>query len=308
VRFLLVLPLMLMAENFVDPWLSRTVRDLLETGVVRPEGRASLEKIISRAQQSVASLVVGPILLLLAVVVEVTGLRVTSLNASTWYDAPSLARIWFLFVAMPIFRFIAFRWLWWLVLWAWLLWKISGLPLRLDAAHADKAGGLGFLIVGHSRFALVLLAFSANVAAQLGERMVYEGATLAALKPSIIGFVVVSCLVMLAPLLFFNRRLLRAKDEGLLEYGAFGVSYTQAFHRKWIEHSVPGVEALGSQDIQALSDFDNAFSVVHAMKVSLLGGRVLVPFGLAAVVPMAPLLLAEVPLDQILRTLLKALG
>ncbi len=309
VRFLLVLPILLIAENMVDPWLAQTLGEFQRTGTIAAADEDRFAGLIRRTRRVLTSPIVEPLLLAAAYLLEILGFRVTSVAASSWLAAGHLPRTWFLLVSMPIYQFIVLRWLWRFLVWAQLLWGVARLKLLLDAAHADLLGGLGVVNVGHSRLAIVLFALSMNVAAQLGEQLVFDGVSLAQLRTPIIGFSVVGAIFMMSPLLVFNRQLLRTKDAGLMDYGAFAYEYARAFRRKWVEKpGDAGAEALGSSDIQSLADIGNAFQVVKRMRITMWERRVLVPFGLGALLPMAPLLLAEVPLSAVAKALAKVLA
>jgi hypothetical protein len=57
----------------------------------------------------------------------------------------SWAGIWILSFSLTIFQYLIFRWIWRWVIWVIYFKKIAAMPLKLNAAHPDLAGGLGFL-------------------------------------------------------------------------------------------------------------------------------------------------------------------
>jgi hypothetical protein len=59
---------------------------------------------------------------------------------------------------------------------------------------------------------------------------------------------------------------LRAKREGLAEYGAFASDYVMDFDQKWLRRKVNGAQLLGTGDIQSLADLGNSFAVVREMR------------------------------------------
>src|SRR5207249_1040218 len=116
-------------------------------------------------------------------------------GASNWHivltpagETLSHAGWWFGLVSAPIFRLLLLRWLWRMALWAWLLWRISRLNLVLIPTHPDAAAGLGFLSEAQLGFGSIAFAGSAVIAAQVGNAIAYEGATLGSLKLVIIGY------------------------------------------------------------------------------------------------------------------------
>jgi hypothetical protein len=60
---------------------------------------------------------------------------------------------------------------------------------------------------------------------------------------------------------------------------------------------------LGTADIQSLADLGNSFAFVDKMNLLPVGSRVPVHLALASLIPMAPLLLTVMPLNDILKRL-----
>lgn len=172
------------------------------------------------------------------------------------------------------------RWLWRILIWSWLLWRVSRLPLRLVPVHPDLAGGLGPVGAAQSHFTTLSFALSVPGAAVFVEQMWFTAAPLNQFLPSMAGVVVLNWLLFLGPLLLFGPRLYAIKRIGRREYGLLGTVYTSRFHAKWIQREAPAdASLLGSADIQSLADLANAFSVVRHMRG--------VPFGLAEVLSFA---------------------
>jgi hypothetical protein len=122
---------------------------------------------------------------------------------------------------------------------------------------------------------------------------------------TILGFVGFFVAVVLSPLLVFLPQLERAKRKGNMRFGAFASGYVMDFHQKWLVRKETDEQMLGSGDIQSLADLGNSFAVVREMRV--------VPFSLddvlrllgATLVPMVPLLLTIMPLEQLVTEAVK---
>ena len=95
-------------------------------------------------------------------------------------------------MSVPISQFFLYRWYFRLFVWALLLWRVSRLDLQLLPTHPDQAGGLGFLAVVPSAFALVILAQGALLSGSIGTRILLQGATLDAFRYEIIAFVILA--------------------------------------------------------------------------------------------------------------------
>jgi hypothetical protein len=235
-----------------------------------------------------------------------------SLGTSTWYSSVdpaggrlTLAGQWYVHVSVPISQFFLYRWYFRLFVWSLLLWRVSRLDLRLTPTHPDQAGGLGFLAGVPSAFALVILAQGALLSGSIGTRILFQGASLDAFRYEIAAFVILQLLVMLGPLAVFAPTLLALKRRGQREYGALAAHYTQEFHTKWISGAAPPGEPLvGSGDIQSLADMANSYAVVQGMRAVPFRRDAVIQVALAALVPLAPLVLTVVPAGEILKQLL----
>ncbi len=212
----------------------------------------------------------------------------------------TLAGYWFVFVSLPIFQFILLRWYMRILIWFWLLLRISLLNLHLLPAHPDRAGGIRFL--GRSTLAFIPLLFAqgAMVAGQIASRIFYNGQSLFSFKLTIAGFVVFFVAAILAPLFLFTPQLFRAQNKGLAEYGAFAGDYVRDFDQKWLRMKVKSEELLGTNDIQSLADLGNSFAVVREMRMVPFGTDDVVWLLVATALPMAPLLLTMMPLEQLI--------
>ena len=106
------------------------------------------------------------------------------------------------------------------------------------------------------------------------------------------------------PLLFFLSPLAKAKRAALLEYGTLASYYVNDFRAKWRADSPAGREALlGSADIQSLADLTNSLDVVREMRVVPFGKETIVVVAITLALPLAPLVLTMVPLEELVRRL-----
>jgi hypothetical protein len=76
--------------------------------------------------------------------------------------------------------------------------------------------------------------------------------------------------------------------------------YVAEFEAKWLRDHVPtDPPLLGSPDLRSLADLANAISVVRGCAGVTIGPRLLTMMTLAAVVPLAPLLLFQYPVAEL---------
>jgi hypothetical protein len=311
-RYLVAIPILLIAEIVVHQRIRVVVRQFVDTGIVTSETLPAFRAAIASAMRLRNSLAVE-----LIMVVFVFGFGWTiwqgesGLTGSTWYaivDGASShltgAGQWYVHVSIPIFQFLLFRWYFRLVVWFLFLRRVSRLPLRVMPTHPDRAGGLGFLGLGAHAFVLVILAQSVALSAGLGGRILFHGKTLLSFQYEIVAFVILQLLLVLGPPSVFMPTLLDLKRRGRREYGVLAARYTSEFHEKWIEGAAPASEPLlGSSDIQSLADLANSYTVVGEMKPVPFGRDTIVQVAGAAIIPLVPLVLSIVPADEIIKKL-----
>lgn len=314
VRFLVAIPLLIVAELVVHQRMRALVNQFLDQDLIPESSRTRFDAAIAsvfRLRNSVLAEV-----LLIAVVYLIGVLIVWRhymvLDTTTWYATQSaggstlsLAGMWYGFVSLPIFQFLVVRWFFRLFIWARFLWHVSRLELKLVPTHPDRAGGLGFLSQSLVAFIPLAAAFGAVLAGPLADRIFHAGAKLPDFKMQIAAAVVVLVLVFVGPLLVFAPRIAQAKRTGLLEYGALAQRYVREFDVKWLRGGAPADEPLvGSADVQSLADMANSFEVVRTMRMVPVALRDILVVAVAVLVPIAPLLLTVMPLDQLLKVAL----
>ncbi|PYJ06907.1 MAG: hypothetical protein DMF06_17150, partial [Verrucomicrobia bacterium] len=134
----------------------------------------------------------------------------------------------------------------------------------------------------------------------------FAGARLPAFKLEIIGLVSVMVFAILGPMLVFLPRLAAARRAGLREFGVLASHYVREFDRKWLRGGAPADESLlGSGDIQSLADLGNSYAVVNEMRLMPFTMRNLLQLAAITLLPIAPLLLTMIPLEELLERFLK---
>jgi hypothetical protein len=77
------------------------------------------------------------------------------------------------------------------------------------------------------------------------------------------------------------------------------------FDTKWLRGGAPAGEPfVGSADIQSLADLSNSYDLVRTMRIAPLTRDAFVRLAAATLVPLAPLLLTLMPLEELLKKLL----
>jgi len=315
IRLLLALPLLVVAETVVHQRMRPVVRQFLDRGLIPDAARATFDEAIASAMRLRNSIAAEVLLSALVYVVGVGFLWRTqvALDVSSWYGTsadgrlqPSLAGWWMGCVSLPLFQFLLLRWYFRLFTWARFLWQVSRIDLTLMPTHPDRCGGLGFLASVSHAFAPVLLAQGAVLAGMMANRIFFAGAKLPQFNLEIIGLVTVMVFAILGPLLVFGPQLEAAKRVGLREYGTLAQRYAREFDHKWLRGGAPPDEPLiGSADIQSLADLGNSFEVVKGMRLAPFTLQTVLQLAVTTLVPVVPLTLTMISLEELLVRLLK---
>ncbi|MGO9832298.1 MAG: hypothetical protein ACLPJH_19370 [Myxococcaceae bacterium] len=315
VRFLVVIPLLIVAELVVHQRMRPVVNQFLNERLIPENASFRFEEAVASAFRLRNSVPAELLMILFVYGFGFVWRRYLALDTSTWYATPSaeglsltLAGDWYLFVSLPVAQFLLVRWYFRMYIWARFLWKVSRIDLRLIPTHPDRTGGLGFLSNIAYAFMPLAAAHGALLSGWLANRILYLGVPLPQFKAEIGIVVILVLLLVFVPLLPFGPQLSRTKRRGALEYGALGQRYVREFDRKWLRGGAPDNEPLlGSADIQSLADLANSVEVVRSMLVIPVTKGTIVRLVVATLVPVAPLLLTMMPAEELLKRLLGVL-
>jgi hypothetical protein len=313
VRYLITLPLLIVAELIVHRRMRSLVQQFLERNLIPASAMARFEGAIAAAFRLRNSALAE--ILLIALVygfgILVVWRQYMALDAATWYATPSatgsvlsLAGAWYGYVSLPIFQFLLCRWYFRLFIWARFLWHVSRIELSLIPTHPDRVGGLGFLANTAYAFAVLAVAHGAMLAGLVANRIFFLGAALTDFKVEIAVVVAFVLTTLLGPLLVFSFQLAQAKRTGLREYGTLAERYVREFDAKWVRGNPPGDEPLvGSADIQSLADLGNSYEIVRTMRLAPITRDAIIRLAAATLTPMVPLLLTMMPLEELVKML-----
>jgi hypothetical protein len=314
-RFLVAVPILVLADIPVGVRLRQVMGHFVRAHLVRAEELARFEEIVLdalRFRDSRAGEIIVVVMAYLATYNALSGLSVE--GGGTWFRPEPgqgliLVGYWYALVALPIFQFLIFRWIYRMAVWSRFLWKVSRLDLLLTPTHPDATGGLAFLGKALIPFGAILFALSAVVSSSIAGRVLFMGAKLQGYLWSYVTLFVIALAVFAGPMLIFLPSLLALKLQGLMEYGTLGSEYTQAFHRRWVGKTEPTEEPLlGTGDIQSLADLGNSFQIIKNMNILPVALSDFVAFALPGLIPALPLAATVMPLGEIVKSLLKLIA
>lgn len=316
IRFLLAVPLMLVAELVVHQRIAPLIKQFRQREIIAHDALPRFQVIIDSALALRNSVLIEVVLVILVFTAgHYLWSHQMALETATWFSVAldgqhrlSPAGYWYSYVSIPVFQFLLFRWYFRIFIWTRFLWQIAQMPLSLVPTHPDRAGGLGFLGGSATAFVPFILAQGALVAGMIANRIFYEDASLLEFKPEIVAAVVFVLLITLGPLCSFASKIAQCKRLGMLEYGCLASRYVREFNDKWLRaQSLPDEPLVGSSDIQSLADLAGSFDIVKEMRVLPFDKALVLQIASVVLLPLTPLLLTLISLEDILKNLLSIL-
>lgn len=312
-RFLVATPLFLIAEVVVHRRLQPVMQEFISRDLIPLAMQDKFQSAIVSSLRLQSSFLPESCILIIVYAIGMLLIwnQYISLDVATWYSIPagessrlSIAGFWYVFVSVPIFQFLLLRWLFRVLLWWKFLWHMARIKLSLMPAHPDRCGGIGFLAHASAVFAVLATAHTSVLAGQIANRIFYLDAKLLDFKVEMAVAIGYLMILFLFPLFFFIGLLAQAKRKGLREYGMLAQKYVQQFDRKWLRSvSVNPNELMGSADIQSLADLTNGYEPIRTMRLVPMTKDVVMMLLIAMLLPMFPLLLTMMPVEELLTKL-----
>ncbi|WP_282261021.1 hypothetical protein [Stenotrophomonas sp. PS02301] len=311
-RVLLAMPLLVLAAPRSDTLLRNAFRQLTRAGLVPPQRQERLAALLAKVRRWRDGWLPEALCVVIAWLPLLFGTDSVSLlpGVADWrleHGALTAAGRWYEWVAVPLFRLVALLWLWRFVLWTGLLWRLPRVGLALHAEHPDGAGGLAFLGMAQERFAVLALAGGILVAGACVNHVHYLGESLYDLRHLLAGYVIGATLLLVAPLLVMMPSMMRAKRHALYRFDALGNRAAALFDQRWRSGSRQGADAdslLDHGDASAFADFSGVYKGLASMSVLPLNRWNLLWIALHAIVPLLPLVLLAMSVDELARKLL----
>ena len=310
-RFLLALPLLLVAESSAESALRRVLPQFVARGFVDDSLRPAFRSILERAGRLRRSSTALLVMIALVAVATFLGFSVgEDTHELAWESSAGgplhFGALWFSFVSRPIFLLVLIAWLWRLGLLAWMFSRIAALDLRLAPTHPDRTAGLGFLEQLTVGLAPLFFAIAVPIAGRWAHEAMYHGLDVRTLKMPAIALVVVLAAIGLAPLLAFAPRLRKVRRASLAAYGSLLAEHGRRVERRWIRREVVADDEglLSAPEIGPVADTVALYDVIAKMRSMPVGRKSLLPVVLASALPLIPVFAMQIPLKAIAKTLL----
>lgn len=316
-RFLVVGPCLFLSDAITKPWLLKLTETFVAQEMIVEEKLPQYNQLVAKLFKLRESMVVEILLLVSAVLSSCFFGSIILLSDSShtsWYAVSAAgqaslnqAGLWLTFVSQPLFRFVLLGWIFEYVLWIYFYFRVVALSPRITPIHPDGVGGLGFVGIGQTQFCLSAFALSAAFFSVVGDT-VGKTASQQYLTNIGITWVVLMLLLFLGPLLLFSPLLMRRKREAFVSYSNLCHHACDSFARKWLP-AVPeyGDAILESDSSSALCDLSADFKAVSDMRVLICGKDSITVFVVAIGLAALPLVASVIPLDELLKQIVKAL-
>ncbi len=300
VRFLVALPLLILAEVVVHQRIRQVIGHFTEAGLVPPDEEPAYCGILASAMRWRNSILAELVIVAIALTVgRLLWLNQFALETATWYAAPmegaaklTQAGQWYSWVSVPLFQFILFRWFYRIVIWFGALLRIASLRLRLVPTHPDRSAGLGFLGLAAEAFMPVVLAQGALVAGMIASHIFHGGKSVLDFKVEMIGGLILVMMQVLVPLCVFAPKLAESRREGLYRYGRLSSRFVERFDGKWTGGGgAQPAELPANDDVSGLCDISGGYEAVRGMRAFPFGRKEIVQLAVGAMLPVAPLFL-----------------
>jgi hypothetical protein len=315
-RFLVAVPLLLLAEPVAEAVGRRIVSYFVTSGLVPPAERPAFLEILRHGRRLLRSRWALAAIAAIVAALAVSGAAASrhphelqwAVTADGAGEHATFASWWFLWVSLPLYQVLLFAWLWRVAVATRLLWRISRLDLELVATHPDRCGGLGFLEALPNAFALVIAATAAVLSARWGHDVLYHGTPLASLRLPLAVYLGLVLVISLGPLLVFVPRLAALKRKSLLTYGALVGRHGRLVERRWLRGEPIDDDALlNAPELGPVADTLALYQAVANLRPAPIGKRSIITAAAAAVLPMIPMAAMQVPLKDQLLGLIKIL-
>lgn len=241
-QFFVAIPAFLFGEPLIDGQMNQALKTFRSAGIVHDYSK--LERTMVLAMRAAHWRLVDLFLLVLVYINTWmwTAEELTN-NSGSWHarligghEVVTYAGFWVWAFAVPCWFYLCARLGWKILVWAWILWRISNVKLHLVPSHPDESEGIGFLGELQATFGIVIFAVGAAIACTVSYKINIEHApwgTFATDGPWM-GYMIVAPFAFLAPLLLFSKQMYLAKHEAVMEYTPAATAYGRRFERTWI--------------------------------------------------------------------------
>lgn len=316
VRLLAALPMLILIGAGIDSKVLEVWKYFSETLMKDATLQLVLSKILRVAWKMANSAVVEIMLLFILIAVTISLGQGGMFNAaqgtaSSWKYAVhdgsqvlSYAGRWSNFVSIPLFQFLILRWFWRYFIWSLMLFRLSCTRLSLQATHPDKACGLSIIMLAQKYFSLIFVAISVVISGELIAKLINDPSSFESIRSDGIAYILIFLLIVLLPPVFFVRKLVNTKEDGLLKLSKLGTSISKKFEEEWVndgpvENKTEGAK-VSTSDLQ---DYDTIYVSLEDLRPFPFTLRDVISMSIVLFIPYLPLLIIHFSVGELLQKL-----
>ena len=313
-RVLVAFPMLIMIKVVIDSKVFLVAKYISEALITGEERQIILASALHRAKQLTNSAIAEITILFIVIVATVSlvkGSAFSALNTGTtsWMTSSgqennglSIAGYWAVIISIPLFQFLLFRWLWRYFVWILLLFRLSKAPLNLLPTHADRAGGLGIIMMAQRSFNLIFVACAVVLSGQFIQQLIEHPDAYNTIRSESIAFMVLSIVFILIPLFFFTGKLLKTKNKGLLHLSNLGATLSRKFEKEWIS-DLPNEDRIEEKQVDPsmLYDYSGLYEQIQKFRTVPVTIHDIVGLAIILFVPFIPILFIHFSIGELLQ-------
>ena len=316
IRFLLALPMLLLLGSGIDARVIAVKRYVSETLMSGEEQQRVFARIVRDSRKLAWSTTTELVLLLIVVAITIGhgkgGLLVGSTTSGTWMFATiegknvlSHAGQWAVFFSIPIFQFMVLRGFWRYIVWSIMLFRFSNANMDLQATHPDKAAGLGILMLAQKSFCSFFIAISIVASGELIARLLADPNSFGSIRKDGLGYIILFVVLIFLPLLFFIKKLIMVKEEGLIRLSRTGTNMSHRFERDWVNDlSIENKVEDAVVDPSTMQDYDTVFVSLEEMQMVPFALKDVIVITIMLFLPYLPIIVLHFSVAELLERLL----
>jgi hypothetical protein len=120
------------------------------------------------------------------------------------------------------------------MIWNALLFRISKMDLNLKPTHPDGSGGISIIFLAQRNFILFFVVCGMVISTVMINLLNGKMITFEAIRFEILGYIIFCIVLLLFPLIFYTRKLVKTKYEGQLELSKAATNLSKRYEEEWV--------------------------------------------------------------------------
>ncbi|MGL6268452.1 MAG: hypothetical protein ACRC2O_11030, partial [Chitinophagaceae bacterium] len=316
-RILIGIPMLILISDVVFKKTSPVLEYLSEVMMLPGDKEMFISGPLLKAKRSIDAAWTEIILVIIVVGIAFsneggTSFFVEHIASGSWIvsmkeiDYPlSNAGKWLHYISIPVFQFLLIRWLWRYLVWIMLLFKISKMNLCLQPSHPDNTGGLGVILIAQRNFIYLFVVFGIVISGEMIESLLGNEKLFDTIKVEILGYVILSISLVVFPLFFFTRKLVKTKYTGLIDLSKAGIILSKKFETEFVQHmSTEKKIAENTVDPSMHVDYSGIYQSLQEMRTVPIGVSDIIIMGLLLFGTFVPIFFIHYSIAEILQKLM----